>query len=194
MEPATPSRRDFLSASSGTALGAWIALHLPAIEAAARYAALARAQHRPFQILTPDQARALEAIAEQILPADDTPGAGDAGVVYFMDRVLGTFAAGQLDGIRTGLADLEARVRERHGPGARFAGLDAASQAALLRDIEQTPFFGAVRFLTVAGMFSDPSYGGNQDYAGWRVLGFEHRAGYQPPFGHYDREYRETGR
>ncbi|HEX9581032.1 MAG TPA: gluconate 2-dehydrogenase subunit 3 family protein [Gemmatimonadales bacterium] len=194
MEPSPSTRRDFVTASSGTALGAWIAINLPGIEAAAAYAARARAQQQPFQVLTPDEARTLEAIAEQIIPADDTPGARDAGVVYFMDRALGTFAAGQLEATRAGLTDLLNRVRQGHGAAATFAALDAPSQTAMLKEIERTAFFGGVRFLTVAGMFADPSHGGNRDYAGWKLLGFDHRAGYQPPFGYYDREYGETGR
>ncbi|HXV87044.1 MAG TPA: gluconate 2-dehydrogenase subunit 3 family protein [Gemmatimonadales bacterium] len=190
----TSSRRDFLAHTSATAFSAWITLHLPGIEAAAAHAARARAGQQPFQVLTPEEARTLEAVAEQIIPADDTPGARDAGVVYFMDRALGTFAAGQLGDLRAGLTDLATTVRRRHGDAATFAGLSGPQQAGLLREIEQTGFFGAVRFLTVAGMFADPSYGGNREFAGWRVLGLEHRAGYQPPFGYYDREYRETGK
>ena len=196
MNPSTPStsRREFLAASSGSALGAWIAFNLPGIEAAAAYAARARAEQQAFQVLTPDEARDLEAIAAQIIPADDTPGAREAGVIYFMDRALGTFAAGQLEAVRSGLGELRAKVRERHGAAASFAALPFAAQTALLRDVERTEFFGIVRFLTVAGMFADPSRGGNRDHAGWKLLGMEMRPSYQPPFGYYDREYGEAGR
>jgi len=187
----TPSRRDFF-ATSGTALGAWMALNSPAIEAAVAYARGARQQQ--FRVLSPAEAHELEAIAERIIPADDTPGARDAGVVYFMDRALETFAANQLADLRTGLADLLGRVRARHGPAATFAALSTAAQIELLTEIEQSPFFGSVRYLTLAGMFGDPSYGGNRDYAGWRLLGLEMRASFQPPFGYYDRGYGEAGR
>lgn len=39
---------------------------------------------------------------------------------------------------------------------------------------EVTPasFFGTVRTDTIAGMFSDPSYGGNRNMVGWRLIGY----------------------
>ncbi len=193
MTPPTSSRRDFLATSSSSALGAWIVFNLPNVQAVAAYAARARAQRRPFETLGPDEARDLEAMAAQIFPSDDTPGAREAGVIYFLDRALGTFSAGLLEPTRAGLADLSARVREKHG-ATPFADLDTAAQAALLREIEHTPFFGGVRFLTVAGMFADPSYGGNRGMSGWTLLGMEMRPAFQPPFGYYDREYLEASR
>ena len=189
----TPSRRDFL-ATSGTALGAWMALNLPAIEAAVAYARDARARRQQFRILSPVEARDLEAIAERIVPTDDTPGARDAGVVYFMDRALETFAANQLADVRAGLVDLLVRVRARHGATATFAGLSEPAQIEMLTEVEQSAFFGSVRFLTLAGMFADPSYGGNRDQVGWKLMGLEMQGSFQPPFGYYDREYGEAGR
>jgi hypothetical protein len=35
-------------------------------------------------------------------------------------------------------------------------------------------------------MFAMPSYGGNRNHAGWKMLGFEHQMAWLPPFGHYD--------
>ena len=46
-------------------------------------------------MLTPAQARDVEAIASQIVPSGDTPGAREAGAVYFIDHVnAGIFAQG----------------------------------------------------------------------------------------------------
>ena len=45
-----------------------------------------------LEVLTAEQARQVEAIACQIIPTDDLPGAREAGVVYFIDRALKTFA------------------------------------------------------------------------------------------------------
>ena len=43
-------------------------------------------------------------------------------------------------------------------------------------------FFATVRAHTVYGFLCDPSYGGNRDYAGWKVVGYpgrqHHRGGY----------------
>ena len=50
-----------------------------------------------------------------------------------------------------------------------------------------------MRMLTLCGMFALPSWGGNRDEAGWKLLGFEDRHAWQPPFGFYDAEARELG-
>ena len=56
----------------------------------------------------------------------------------------------------------------------------------MLREIEKTPFFQAARFDTIVGTFALPTWGGNRDYAGWHMLGFEHQPRFQAPFGYYD--------
>jgi gluconate 2-dehydrogenase gamma chain len=45
-------------------------------------------------------------------------------------------------------------------------------------------FFGTVRSHTIIGFLADPKYGGNRDYAGWKVAGYpgggHHLGGYSP--------------
>ena len=53
----------------------------------------------------------------------------------------------------------------------------------------RTPFFGGMKFLTVLGLLALPSYGGNADKLGWKLVGFVDQHAWQPPFGHYDAEY-----
>jgi len=70
--------------------------------------------------------------------------------------------------------------------GARFAALPPDAQTTLLKSEEASPFFQTVRFMTIAGMFAMPAYGGNRNHAGWKMLGFQHQHAWLPPFGHYD--------
>ncbi len=185
------SRRDFVATSSTVVGGAWLALHLPGIQAAAAYARRAVADRSPFQTLTPEEAKEIDAVAAQILPTDDTPGAREAGVVYFVDKALGTFGGPFLEPIRSGLPDL-LKAAQAANPSVRgFSELSFDQQTAVLRSLQHTPFFGAVRFLTVAGMFGDPSYGGNKDRLGWTLIGFEGGHAHQPPFGYYDANYHQ---
>jgi len=184
------SRRDFVASSSTLVGGAWLAFHLPAVQAAAAHARRALARRAPFEILTPEEAKELEAVAAQIIPTDDTPGAREAGVVYFMDQALGTFGGQFLQPIRGGLPDLLKAARAKNPAVRSFAELSFEQQTDVLRGMEHTPFFGAVRFLTVAGMFGDPSYGGNQDRMGWKLIGFDGGHAHQPPFGYYDANAR----
>jgi gluconate 2-dehydrogenase gamma chain len=183
-----PTRREFVESGAYGLGAAWIATQLPVIEAAARHAREAFAGGQAFETLTGEEARELEAIAAQIFPTDDTPGAREAGVIHFIDRAFGTFQSASLPGAREGLADLQARVT-RSVPGlSTFAELPDARQIGLLREIESSPFFGLIRALTIQGMFALPGRGGNRDKIGWQILGFEDRFAWQPPFGHYDAE------
>ena len=54
---------------------------------------------------------------------------------------------------------------------ASFASLTAGQQDEFLKSVEDTPFFAATRTLTLIGMFSSPSYGGNRYGAGWALIG-----------------------
>lgn len=180
------SRRAFLQASGSVAGSAWLALHTPAVLAAARAAAVARETGAAFQNLSPAQAAGLEALTARIIPTDDTPGAREAGVVFFIDQALGGFMADSAGMLLQGMEALDAAALD--AGGAPFAALGPESQDALLRGIEDTDFFGLAHYLTIAGMFALPSYGGNRDYLGWKLIGFDHRHGWAPPFGHYDAE------
>ena len=191
MSNPSPSRKDFLK-RSGQVLGtAWLLGDASGVREAAAAAVEAARHQEPYGVLRPEEVRELEAVAEQIIPTTDTPGARDAGVVRFMDTALDGFAAGMLPPIRAGLEDLRGRTAEVHSADVRFSDLEFDDQTALLRQFEPTPFFQTVRFLTIAGMFSLPSYGGNRDGAGWEVIGFEERPIWQPPFGYYDERIRE---
>lgn len=189
--PRDPARRAFLRAS-GTAAGAsWLALHFPGLLAVAEAAAAAREAGAAFLHLTPGEAAALEGIAARIIPTDETPGAREAGVIHFIDQALGGFMADAAGALRAGIETVDTLAAEAGG-GRRFAELEPEAQDAILHDIDETPFFGLMHFLTVAGMFALPSYGGNRDHLGWQLLGFDHRHGWVPPFGHYDAELMEA--
>ena len=179
------SRRGFLKAAGSVAGVAGLATLWPRVLAAAQDAAAARDAGAAFETLAAEEAADLAAIAARIFPTDTLPGANEAGVVYFMDGALRTFMAGAREPVLGGLAELNRKAAAIR-PGARFAALAVEEQDKLLKAEENSPFFGLVHFLTVAGMFALPVYGGNRDHAGWKMLGFEHRHVWAPPFGHYD--------
>jgi hypothetical protein len=91
-----------------------------------------------LQALTPEQARLVSAVAEQILPETDTPGARAARVDEFVDRMLAEFhTADERARFVAGLDRLDARARRRHGrafadcaPGQQFALVDALDAQA----------------------------------------------------------------
>jgi gluconate 2-dehydrogenase gamma chain len=137
-------------------------------------------------VLSRAQAREIDAITSRIIPTDSTPGAHEAGVVYFIDKSLTTFAKGQAPMIMESLKTLGDDVAAKFPGQTRFSALTTAQQDEFLKSIEQTPFFGNMRFATIAGMLSLPTHGGNRNYVGWKLVGQDLMQDYKPPFGWYD--------
>src|SRR5262245_31273127 len=189
------NRRVFLRAAAAAGV-AWAAADLLQVEEALAWASQqveTRGGAR-LSVLTNAQADAIDAMTSRILPAvDGRPGAHEAGVVYFIDRSLSTFNSGQKKLYVAGVTDLNRRTGRKWKGTASFTALTAAQQDELLRDIEKTPFFQAARFDTIVGTFALPTWGGNRDYVGWRMLGFEHQMTFQAPFGYYDAEINRRG-
>ena len=195
MPPAT-SRRDFLQLTGSAVSGAWLSMHVPAIQAAGLYAREAvLAGGQAFGTLESAEARILEAIAARFFPSDGTPGATEAGVVYFMDRSMGSFFGWMLPPVREVLTSLGDQVSQSYPEARDFADLDASQQDELMEwlEAEQPQSFFLLQILTTCGMFGDPSHGGNRDGVGWGLIGFESAAAWDPPFGYYDRRYVESG-
>jgi hypothetical protein len=187
------SRRDFLK-SSGSALGISLAaLNMPLILTACERAQTQLQADAPYENITLEQAVELGAIGDQIIPEDETPGATQTGVVYFMDAAFGGFMAGALPMLKQGLDDLQKKVSSADAGADRFSELSFDQQTTLLQAEEDTPFFRTIHFLTMCGMFCLPEYGGNRDQAGWELLGFDHRHAWQAPFGYYDELVHNVG-
>jgi gluconate 2-dehydrogenase gamma chain len=182
------SRRAFLRAAAAAG-AAWSAADLLAVEDALAWSAgQAAARTGGFTALSAAEAETVDALSSRIIPSvDKRPGAHEAGVVFFVDRALATFNAGRKQMYAEGLQDLNRRAAAMFKSSA-FSKLTAAQQDEVIRAIEKTPFFQAVRFDTIVGTFALPTWGGNRDHAGWRMIGLEHQSRFQPPFGAYDVE------
>lgn len=197
MDEPTPSRRQFMVAIGNLASAGWIAMNWSQIAAAAEpkghagHAGHDMGGEAPAKLTTLSAAEAAEidAIANQIVPGGATPGARDARVIYFIDNALGSFFAAQLPSFRQGLAEFAHGYATRSGTDKPFSTASSAQQTAWLREVEKTPFFLAVRRLTVLGLIALPKYGGNHDNLGWKLLGVEDNHVWEPPFGYYDKDY-----
>jgi hypothetical protein len=186
------NRRTFLRAAAAAG-AAWATADLVQVEDALAWAGeQAGKRDGMLTALTRAQADVVDAVASRILPSiDGRPGAHEAGAVYFIDRALDSFNAVQKKLYVDGVADLNRRAASWQAAG--FAALTPVQQDELLRDIEKTPFFQAVRFDTIVGTFTLPARSGNKDYAGWHLLGFDHQPSFQPPFGYYDAGINRKG-
>lgn len=182
------SRRALLRAIAAT-LGA-AALPLGWADIVIADAAASPAGPSTFTFFNASEAADVEAVAAQIIPTDDTPGAREVGVIYFIDRALGTFLSQLGPDYRKHFGDFQASYRARPAADTTpFASLSAEQQIEFLKTVDRTPFFESTRLLTILGMFTLPKYGGNRDLSGWKLIGFDAQHSFQPPFGFYDREY-----
>ncbi len=130
-----------------------------------------RRNQSDWDFLNDAQARALAAICDQIVPADDFPSASQAGVLIYIDRQLARHYRRHRDTYREGLAQADALAR-RHFDQV-LAALTTGQQASIVSTIEkENPgFFNLVRSHTLEGYYGAPRHGGNRDAISWRMLG-----------------------
>ena len=138
-----------------------------------------------YKNITRELGDTLAAMAEQIIPSgEDSPGAREAGVIWFIDAWLGDGGKGMVGMLSEGAKELD----EVSGSPGQFVQMGFDQQTNALKQIETTGFFNTVRFLTIVGMFAMPGHGGNKDKLGWQLVDFKDQHAWQPPFGYYDAE------
>lgn len=180
------SRREFV-VTAGSIGAVWFLASAKERGEAVAHAAHQVAQAQPtLLVLTREQATEVEAFASRIIPTDETPGAKEAGVVYFIDRALSSWAKDQRPAFTEGLTKLRRDIGAKFRGQTRLSALTPAQQDEVLRSIEQTPFFGQMRFATISGMFSHPKHGGNRNFVGWQLVGQQDAMEFKAPFGWYD--------
>jgi gluconate 2-dehydrogenase gamma chain len=131
--------------------------------------------HRTF---SHDDWATLSAACDRILPRDEDPGALDANVPEYIDRMLQT---PQLDQMRAnfvpGLAALSRRAQSLFN--VPFAQANPTQQDEVLTLFKNSSeksgearWFEILMVLVLEGFLSDPSYGGNAGEVGWKTVGF----------------------
>jgi len=129
------------------------------------------------------QWRVLEAVCARILPPVHGVDTGVAHTVNFIDKLLAHEDKAALPSYRIGLAALDRNAQAHWKKD--FAALAEPDQVRSLENLEdgvlehwpqgqigQQQFFASVRFHTILGFLAAPKFGGNQDFAGWRAIGF----------------------
>jgi gluconate 2-dehydrogenase gamma chain len=135
-----------------------------------------------LQFLNAYEAQLVEAVAARIWPGDaNDPGAKEAAALIYIDRALSGAYSGSRNLYRRGLRALDAFAQSRLNKP--FTELAEAQQDEVLREVEANrapgfsrptaaEFFGTIRRHTMEGVFADPIYGGNRDFAGWKVVNY----------------------
>jgi len=149
----------------------------------------------PWRFFSLEEGQTVAAICGRIIPADQDPGATDAGVVSFIDlQLMGPYKRYRAT-YRQGVRGLEQTSFDMSGH--RFAELSPEKQDEILKALEgggttgeawkglaAKDFFSLVVSHTMQGFYGDPRHGGNRERASWKMLGLP----YPPVRGqlHYD--------
>ncbi len=120
----------------------------------------------------------LSAAVDRVLPRDQDPGALDANVPEYIDRMLQTEALQQMrQNFVPGVAALERRAQRMFKTS--FAAATPAQQDELLTLFKDSPeksgearWYEMLVVLSLEGFLGDPSYGGNKGEVGWKLVGF----------------------
>ena len=124
----------------------------------------------------------LRAVIDCLIPPDDFPGAYDAGVCDYLERLFQTDLAAQAESFFAGIDGIEAEALERFNkpftkltPDQKLATLAAIESADVKTPWPISPslFFEMLVNTTAEGYYSDPQQGGNRDRVSWLMTGFE---------------------
>ena len=128
--------------------------------------------------LSDAQLRLLAAFVDRLIPKDELgPSASESGVPEYINRALGDYLSGEKAAFVAGLEATDAFARRSQSHA--FIELTQEKQDAVLTAMEAgtaegfadaRAFFNRARRLTMEGMFGDPYYGGNKNFAGWDLI------------------------
>ncbi len=146
---------------------------------------IGRTAKRAYRNFNDAEAALLIAVCERIIPADDAPGATDAGVIRFIDRQLSGAHRRHGAAYRSGLEALRQTWQHLHqrdfpalAPEVQdelLNRLDAGKVPAELWTQPTAPaFFRLVVEHTMQGFYGSPRHGGNRDYLSYRMLGVDY--------------------
>ncbi|HRY50629.1 MAG TPA: gluconate 2-dehydrogenase subunit 3 family protein [Candidatus Paceibacterota bacterium] len=139
----------------------------------------------PWRFFNAAEARLVDAITERIIPADQDPGASEAGVINFLDKQLASRLRRHQQTYRDGLVGVEETSRVMFEGS--FVALAVDQQIEVLKALESgkakgetwrkqsaPSFFRLICDHTMAGFYGGPQHGGNRGYASYKMLGIDY--------------------
>ena len=137
--------------------------------------------YSPWRFFTTEEARTVIAVAEQIIPADQDPGATDANVINFIDKQLvGPYTRFQ-ENYRNGIKCLVSSSEKVYQKP--FADLEWNLQNEFLEKMEkgelpeeewegtnQRSFFRQILDHSMQGFYGSPRHGGNRNYVSYKMI------------------------
>lgn len=134
-----------------------------------------------YRVFTDAEADCLIALCEQIIPADQDPGATDAHVINYIDKQTFLRFPDDLPIYQQGITSLQQVCDVRYGK--RFEQLEIPVQIEVMQamehnklpenhwsDVGQSTFFNLVLRRTMQGFYGSPRHGGNKNYVSYRMM------------------------
>ncbi len=136
-----------------------------------------------WQFFTEEEALCMSAICEQIIPTDIYgPGAGYAGVIFYIDKQLDEVFLDDREEYREGIRLIQDSAIQLHGM--KFEALDFELQKGFLEQMEvgenralsaeenmqQSALFRKMVQHTMQGFYGSPRHGGNRNYISYRLM------------------------
>ena len=144
---------------------------------------------RQGAFLNDDDYATIVAFTERLFPAGPgLPGATQANVANYIDLALAGAYLEQQYFYRQGLAALDVFAVATQKDSFVYLKPDQQDEIIAALEAGKAPnfiwpsaraFFETLRTHAIEGMFADPVYGGNKDFAGWQLVGFP---GAQPTY------------
>lgn len=138
-------------------------------------------QTSAYRFFTPEEAKCIIAFCEQIIPKEESPGATDAGVIYYIDRQLSTIFNYDQETYRNGIKNLQAYCTKMSGKS--FESLVPPEQVKIMKMMESnqisgtewpqgkpSEFFNLILSHTMQGFYGSPIHGGNKNYMSFDML------------------------
>ena len=166
------NRREFVK-TAGTAFGGLI------------FVAGCTRSFSNWRFFSDAEAIVVEAITEQIVPADQDAGAIDANVVNYIDKQLAGFFARYQETYRKGIAGIQQTSKIMFDSD--FESLGGPGQTAVLKALENgkaegtiwetesaRAFFELIRNHSMQGFYGSPRHGGNRKFVSFRMIGMDY--------------------
>ena len=180
--PHNLSRRNLLKGAGivgAAAVGSTTASQVIAQDSPQSYQTSSPAALEALEALTAEEAETLEAICDCLIPSDENgPGAKEARAVHYIDRSLASNNKDSRHNYMVSLAAINDYAQKTRG--APFYQLIRDHQNSILSGVQMSKvpgcapsgsgFFNMLRNHTIDGTFSDPYYGGNQNFVGWDMI------------------------
>ena len=135
---------------------------------------------RKYIDFTDKEADCLIALCERIVPADDYPGATDAGVIHFIDKQLHLRFPEEKELFRKGIESLQTWCNTKYNRNFEELNTDLQINTLQMMEKNEMPqeqwtispkkFFDLLLDRTMQGFYGSPRHGGNKNYMSFKML------------------------